>query len=276
MTALRCPRAWEAEAVTDGRLAGDTAAAFQRHAATCRDCRREVAALTQLTRLARSSTVVEVPPLERRRQRVALLRRANDDLLSPRSSLRRWPILVVAAIVVVAFAAFARPSRPAVGEGVTGARIVADADVLRLAATECAEAAEPAAPLAIVVATPSPTMVTSSPRVVAAATLPPSATTAPDEKIAVAGSVDVGAVFVAAMEAFHEERYADASTLFVSFLDHAKGDARCEDAAFLRAVARARSGDREGSRALMKAYLDGYPNGLRRAEAERFANSLAP
>ena len=264
----------------DGRLTGETAAAFGRHASTCQDCRREIAALERLSRLARSTAAIEVSPLERRRQRVALLRRANDDLLSPRRAVPRWPILLVAAILVVAFAAFARPSPPATAGAWDRAPLGAAANVLRVAAARWADTPAPTPSALVVAELPTSTAVAKPPVVVAAPKLPPSPAAtgegaAPGGAAPSAGLVDVGAMFVAAMDAFHDGKYADAEALFVSFLGHAKGDARCEDASFLRAVARARGGDRDGARALMKAYLDAYPDGLRRAEAERFAHSLA-
>jgi len=72
----RCPRAWEAEAVEDGRLAGADGASFERHAATCPTCAHEVEAIASLHRAMREIPPPEVTPLELRRMRVRLLQQA--------------------------------------------------------------------------------------------------------------------------------------------------------------------------------------------------------
>ena len=43
-----CAQAWQAEAVEDGRLSGAERESFERHAATCADCRRERLVLAEL------------------------------------------------------------------------------------------------------------------------------------------------------------------------------------------------------------------------------------
>ncbi|HMI93246.1 MAG TPA: hypothetical protein VK509_17870, partial [Polyangiales bacterium] len=82
---------------------------------------------------------------------------------------------------------------------------------------------------------------------------------------------DAGRSFAAAMAAFSAGDYAHANRLFAEFEHAHPADARVEDAAFLRAVAHARRGDSDASRAAAREYLRRYPNGLRRAEAERLA-----
>ena len=101
-----CAQAWQAEAVEDGRLSGAERESFERHAATCADCRRERRVLTELRAAAGRLPLSEPAPLERRRQRQLLLRRASE--LGQRSSepfwrwsepFRRWPALALALLV---------------------------------------------------------------------------------------------------------------------------------------------------------------------------------
>jgi hypothetical protein len=54
-------------------------------------------------------------------------------------------------------------------------------------------------------------------------------------------------------------------------LELTPGDPLVEDAHFLRAVARSRSGDADGAAKLAKEYLRKFPDGLRRREAEKIA-----
>jgi FecR protein len=78
-----------------------------------------------------------------------------------------------------------------------------------------------------------------------------------------------GTAFGRAMAAFSAGDDRRAERMLLEFEAVHRGDPRAEDAAFLAAVARARAGDRAGSRALAQHYLERYPRGLRRAEAER-------
>ena len=81
--------------------------------------------------------------------------------------------------------------------------------------------------------------------------------------------------FAAAERAFRGADYARADAMLASFAQEFPADPRAEDAAFLRAVARSRSGDRGGAAALARAYLHGYPHGLRRREAEQLMSEGA-
>src|SRR5690606_1753430 len=73
-----CTRAWQAEALEDGRLSGADRASFERHAASCAECSSELRALARLRPSAERLPVSTPTPLERRRQRQALLRRASE------------------------------------------------------------------------------------------------------------------------------------------------------------------------------------------------------
>lgn len=79
--------------------------------------------------------------------------------------------------------------------------------------------------------------------------------------------------FASAVSAFRSGKFRRAEQLFDVFLSQAPRDARAEDAWFLKAVARSRSGDREGASRLSRDYLQRFPNGLRRREAEQLATS---
>lgn len=99
-----CSRAWQAEALEDGRLSAGDAAAFERHAATCKVCAYEIAALDVLRGVGRQLPALESSPLARRRQRNELLRRANEAALHGPGV--RWPrMLAVSATVLACLAA---------------------------------------------------------------------------------------------------------------------------------------------------------------------------
>ena len=80
-----------------------------------------------------------------------------------------------------------------------------------------------------------------------------------------------GPRFVTAANAFQAGAYAEADKLLAAFLRDFPHDTRCEDAAFLRAMARSKMGDTAGAAALAQAYLNAYPHALRRREAETLA-----
>jgi len=279
-----CARIWEAEAVQDGRLDGDSVLAFERHVTSCGECRAESAALARLDQLARRApNVVRLSPLEHRRQRLALLRRANGDLLSmpPRLSWRRWATTATVVVVLtLALAAFAGTRRPSLSTP-KGDRLAPLGEILRGVGDPWRASLPDAMPSAAIAdVAPVPTVENGpvvaipavvglgKPTLVAKAALAPSASAA--------STPDAAATFVAAMDAFHDGQYAKADALFVEFIERAPGDARREDAAFLRAVAHARMGDSAVARTLLQSYLDAYPLGLRRTEAERLAKSLNP
>jgi TolA-binding protein len=79
--------------------------------------------------------------------------------------------------------------------------------------------------------------------------------------------------FASAVAALRSGKYRRAEQLFDVFLSQSARDDRAEDAWFLKAVARSRSGDGEGASRLARDYLQRFPNGLRRREAEQIATS---
>ena len=78
-------------------------------------------------------------------------------------------------------------------------------------------------------------------------------------------------LFLRGIAAFRTGRYQDADALLQSFVAANPQDARIEDAAFLRAVSRARLGDKKGSAILAREYLRRFPQGMRRPEAHMLA-----
>jgi ferric-dicitrate binding protein FerR (iron transport regulator) len=123
-------------------------------------------------------------------------------------------------------------------------------------------------PLADKTETPPTAVATSTarrPRLPAIASTPPSGSAMPS----------AGARFGEAMASFHAGDYARADAQLAQFAADFPNDPRCEDAAFLRAVARWRVGDRAGAASLARAYLSTYPNGLRRIEAQHIVDGTA-
>lgn len=104
MKRLSCTRAGQAEAVEDGRLSGAERASFERHAASCTECAGELRALVRLRQSAEWLPASTPTPLEHRRQRQALLRRAGELCqrapVEPRR--RRFAAFVLSGALVAA------------------------------------------------------------------------------------------------------------------------------------------------------------------------------
>jgi hypothetical protein len=77
--------------------------------------------------------------------------------------------------------------------------------------------------------------------------------------------------FRAAMTLLDSGDNGAAAARFSSFLNAHPGDARCEDAAYLRVIALQRAGDAGSMRDAANRYLRQYPNGFRRAEVAALA-----
>jgi TolA-binding protein len=63
-----------------------------------------------------------------------------------------------------------------------------------------------------------------------------------------------------------------AAARFSTFLSAHPGDARCQDAAYLRVIALQRTGDAGSMKEAAAQYLRRYPNGFRRAEVAELAH----
>ena len=359
-----CSRAWQAEALHDGRLSKQHAASFERHAATCAACRREIEALEQLEATAKRLPVLISTPLEHHRLSQQVLRSANAaSPRAPRVAKPVWAVAGALALVVAyvflertptsqsvardvavapAYEASAAPDAVWHTQGgspvlhltlergrlelgvaklqkaqrfivqlpdgeleVKGTRFVVQADGTRTTAVRVIEGlvalrlrdraeqllvagdsfeaneVESAAAMAPAVeassgARPAPVANASdairsnaahgrehNPRTKISARVP--LTEAP------AAPPPTETTFARAMAAFEAGDFGRADVLFEQFEREQPYDSRVEDALLLRALARARRGDESGARALARAFLDRFPNGLRTSEAERLA-----
>jgi TolA-binding protein len=90
MSARRCPRVWEVEAVLDGCLSQADATSLERHLETCQECRAERRALVQLEALGSRMPSATNTPLRRRALHQSLLRRANG--LSGGPTAKSWAV----------------------------------------------------------------------------------------------------------------------------------------------------------------------------------------
>ncbi len=388
MSAVRCPRSWQAEAIADGRLSGAERSAFERHLLLCAECRAEASSLAQLKRLSESLPLAALSPLERRRLRSELLRRANQNIVEPAPVWPRLAWLFGALLLVLGLLGAiqhyrARPveradlgaptfqlwpgvgcqyrqvelgkrtsfslaageltvqvdplapgqgfsirlpdgelevrgtrfsvhveqqhtQRVSVREGRVALRISGEAARLLAAgesfqrSSDAASSAPPAAPAS---AAPAPVTLRprskpsrSAPRVAtsgaskaslnaAAATATAALLAAPASAAPPAAASPAAALpkprsesafvdgkrFGAAMAAFSAGDFGHAEQLFQEFERQHAGDARREDAAFLRAVALLRQGDRAGAELAARDYLRRYPHGLRVREARQIA-----
>lgn len=352
MSTERCTRAWQAEALEDGRLGDADAASFRRHLATCGACRGEVDALAQLQAAAARLPELSSTPLEHRRLRQELLRRAHAaGAQAPRAPKLLWltagAVALAAAVAVVAWphpvmspapqpramplprAApeyVATTSSDAVvrtldggaalrlslerGElGLTvsplrsdqrfivqlpdgeleikGTRFTVAADGARTTSVRVFEGRvalrlRDHSPLLLNAGDSFPAPV-STPAVIQP---PPASTPLPAKRAAEPQAPEAPeaiadpalterpppeSTFARAMTAFQAGDFGHADTLFEQFEREQPSDSRVEDALFLRAVARARRGDEAGARAIARAYLERFPNGLRKPDAERLA-----
>jgi anti-sigma factor RsiW len=130
MTKLACPRAFEAEALRDGRLVGAERLSYERHVHSCAHCSREVAALDALRDLlCNSGSETDADELHVRRERTRLLAAFDAKLAPPerRSPARGWLVGTAAAslLVLTLFGYFGARS---VAPGDTRGAIVVHAD----------------------------------------------------------------------------------------------------------------------------------------------------
>jgi len=110
-----CARAFEAEAMRDGRLTGAARSQFEAHAAVCASCAHELRALQVLSEKLRATVVPEPDELRVRRERTRLLAAFDASLVPPARSgaPKRWLVLAAAALLLLAGALVAvRAPRP--------------------------------------------------------------------------------------------------------------------------------------------------------------------
>jgi hypothetical protein len=277
---ITCSRCWEAEAVRDGRLTGSEARSFLRHAASCAPCSRQV---RELDRLGASLRALPPPPrdaLTVRRSRRAILQRLDEQTLRPEPSRLVRPLLWSAGLAAAAALGFwlrspsslpsSLPTREMQADrGITAPRSPAPApEPVALAdARPSPSAPAPSLPLVAApaqVSSPVPRGLHPAAPALASALAPAAPSAAP-----AAPAEDTQATeFEQAMEHFRAGRLGAASALFDAFASSHPGDARAEDAAYLRVVALARSNQREAARQAAASYLARYPGGLRAKEVQ--------
>jgi len=114
MSQAACSRLWQAEAVLDGRLSAEDRASFERHAVTCSHCARERSELSHLKTLGSELPWPKAEPLQRRRQRNELLRKAHalsvDSPAKPAPARLRW-VVAFGALCLLAAGWFAFAQR---------------------------------------------------------------------------------------------------------------------------------------------------------------------
>ena len=103
------------------------------------------------------------------------------------------------------------------------------------------------------------------------ATSPPANAPGDDPKPGLDAALDPALDFRTAMSALDSGDNFTAATRFSSFLSAHPGDARCEDAAYLRVIALQRTGNVDSMKKAAAHYLRRYPNGFRRAEVAALA-----
>jgi len=117
MNAAHCTRAWQAEAIEDGRLAAADAASFARHAAGCTVCAAEARWLGELRSTAERWPAPRGSELDQRRLRNAVLQRANTLALRARPasawSWRAAALLAATTGALASAAALVLPAAPA-------------------------------------------------------------------------------------------------------------------------------------------------------------------
>lgn len=105
----RCPRAWEVEALRDGRVGDNARADLERHMARCPSCGEERVALDDLARRLRADVTDEPDDLALRRLRGRVLEGADSARLVPsqRPSAMRSPAVRSLVFAVALCASFA-------------------------------------------------------------------------------------------------------------------------------------------------------------------------
>ncbi|MDB4996569.1 MAG: hypothetical protein JWM74_4001 [Myxococcaceae bacterium] len=262
----RCSRLWEAEAFEDGRLTEADRPSFERHLTTCALCRDEVAQIDAARAAMQHAPAPAWSAIERQRVRNQLLSRANESLTA-RARVRFSHAALVAVALVAAGTSYglwyART------EGMSSADVVLPAPAYdlesgRRRSVQEEQAQEAEQPTSENVASTTGPLAHAYTTVDAMITPPAPAPTAHT-------SASAGSRFQTAMVSFEAGDYARADTELELFARDFASDPRCEDAAYLRAVARFRRGDKVGAASLARAYLAAYPAGLRRIEARRLA-----
>jgi hypothetical protein len=265
--AERCSRLWEAEAFEDGRLGDADRPSFERHVTTCALCRDEVAQLDATRRTMQQLPAPAWSAIDRQRTRNQLLSRANGSLVAPRRVRLGHAALVAVGLLTAGTSYGLWRART---DGTSSNDVVFPAPAYDLTSSRRRSAHEEQAqeteqPASEQVGSGTGPLAHAYASVDAMVPAPAPVPTAH-------ASASAGARFHTAMASFEGGDYARADAELGLFIRDFASDPRCEDAAYLRAVARFRRGDKVGAAALARAYLVAYPAGLRRIEARRLAH----
>ena len=262
-----CPQTWQAEAIDDGRLGGDDRALFERHTLSCAECASEWGELMRLRETMTHLPEASSSPFVRRKlQRELIERVARDGWSKEPRPFRRLVIALAAGVLVVGGLAFGA-SR---WKSTTPPPVIASTPV-------AVDLQEPErllragnAPTRPPTPTAEPTTSTAIAIPAAPAVRPPVIVSHPNGGSAQAHEAEpVADSFATGVSAFEAGDYRRADESLSRFLAESPSDPRGEDASFLRALAHARWGDKQGAAKLAQKYLSRYPSGLRRHEAER-------
>lgn len=130
MTAGSCPRAFEAEAIRDGRLTGAARASFERHSTSCADCAREIEALGAVAAAVRSTPYAPADELHVRRERTRLLAAFDREQVAPEQApkARHWTLGVAALVAVCVGVVFWNAHRRAPAHPIETARATIHAE----------------------------------------------------------------------------------------------------------------------------------------------------
>ena len=246
-----CPRAFEVDAMRDGRLGETERASFVRHLSTCAACARDVRFFEDLAASLRSEHASD--ELHGRRERGRLLAAFDRSLMTGE---RRGRPRLVLALAIVVLTGLAAASALHVARLAPAPRLPENAPSVQRAPAPHENTAESAS-------TASLTPPIASVRIIDAPPPPPVASARPASSIA--------AEFRAAMALFDGGDYVRAAGAFASFASSHPTDGHAEDAAYLRVIALQRAADGVGTRRAAIDYLTRFPNGFRRAEVEPLA-----
>ena len=103
MTSARCNRAWEADALHEGRLGPKDVESFERHCRACLACSEQLARDARLRELARALPVVEPGQLASKRLRARILRDVTTAV--PARSSLSWRRVALASSLAIALTA---------------------------------------------------------------------------------------------------------------------------------------------------------------------------
>ena len=123
-----CPRAWEQEAVREGRLSAGDAEAYERHERTCAECHARAAEAARVRELCQALAVDSPDDIRVRRIRSSILRSAARGAPALPARRVRVGTVVSAVALVAAVTVWMLPSRaptPSVAPGGPGERALA-------------------------------------------------------------------------------------------------------------------------------------------------------